>query len=320
MTSTLTCAIPTCRTPGEHRPLCDGDCRYGCQPRLAEEGYACSSCIGHLHQLLGVIAGLTPDARAVAAGQARPGATHNGGSTNKPGSQSPGNDDATDTLDEITNALAKIARDIAHTRGPQSLPTLRAALALPEPLGGLCSWLSGALKWVRHALDDQGQPYAVTVHAVIRENASKIRGIVNGPGARRYLGPCGAPVQVETTTFSSPEPTYTEVSCDGDVYGRPGALTGTCRTCGAQVRQDERQVWINDITRGRAYRASEIEHAHGVRAHTIRMWADRNLIAIHDHDQHGRQLYLLGDVLNQAARMATRRAELEAKRAARTGA
>lgn len=338
--SQLLCAIPTCRIPGQHQDDCDqADCR-GCLPRLAEDGWCCDSCVGHLHQLLGVIAGLAPDARAVAAGQIRRGPSAGGGG--KPTSRPPLDAGATDALDEITAGLAKIARDIATTRGLRSPTAPTESRRLPDPLGSLCSWLSGNLTWVRHATDDQGQPYAITVHAVIRENASKIRAIVNGPGARRYLGPCGAPTRATICPWgpdcegdSCPRCSNSE-SCDGDVYGRPGATHATCRTCGHQIRQDERRVWIGDITRDRAYRAAHIADAHRINVKTIRSWADRGkLTAWWNHDgqltewtepeqgesttHRGPRLYVLGDVLNLATADAARREALrEAREQAQT--
>jgi hypothetical protein len=320
----LFCVIPTCRVPGEHRPGCDGDCRYGCQPRLAEDGYVCSSCVGYDHQLLGVIAGLAPDARAVAAGQARPGATRNGGSSNKPGSQSPLNDGATDALDEITKGLAKIARGIARTRGLRAPQSHTETRDHADPLGTLCAWLSDQLGWVRHALDDQRQPYAPTVHAAIRDAASRIRAIVNGPGARRYLGPCGVGTLIDDTQIRPDGGegirTYAERTCDGDVYGRPGATNGTCRTCGATHPQDDRREWLDTTARNHAYRASEFHHAYGLNAATIRKWAERQLLTAVDADQHGRPLYLLGDVLDLAASEAARREAARARREQRRAA
>jgi hypothetical protein len=298
----LFCAIPSCRVPGEHRPDCDGDCRYGCQPRLTEDGYACSSCVGYQHQLLGVIADLAPDARAVAAGQVRRGPSAGGGG--KPGSRPPLDAGATDALDEITTTLATITRHIAHTRGLRAPQSHADPHTHRDPLGTLCKWLSDQLEWVRHAVDDHGDPYAVTVHTAIRDAATRIRAIVNGPHARRYLGPCGA-----------------NDTCDGDVYGRPGATNATCHTCGAQVPQDERRVWLDSEVRKGSFRAIEIEDAYGVKANLIRQWATpaRNLIQIHDHDQQGRARYLLSQVLDVAARQAAKRAANEAKRAIRHG-
>ncbi|GIE35916.1 hypothetical protein Ait01nite_089610 [Actinoplanes italicus] len=372
----LDCAIPTCRIPGQHQADCgQADCR-GCLRRVPEDGWCCDSCVGHMHQLLGVITGLAPDARAVAAGMVRPGATRTGGSSNKPGSQSPGNDDATDALDEITKALAKIARDISTVRGLRGPQGHAEGRALPDPLARLCTWLSDQLTWVRHAVDDQGEPYAPTVHAAIRESASRIRAIVNGPGARRYLGPCGAVgthpnpccdmhnqhceppselccdqcTETAHTTFPIPHADGSrcvDTPCDGDVYGRPGATHATCRSCGHQVRQDERQVWIGDITRDRAYRAADIAHAHGIHVKTIRSWADRGKLTawwkdgeqFHEWTEpdldpqltgdqltarraeiaaelkaRGPRWFVLGDVLNLATADAARREQLRAER------
>jgi hypothetical protein len=365
--SHLLCAIPGCRIPGQHRDDCDqADCR-ACLPRPATDGYTCDECTGHMHQLLGVIADLAPDARAVAAGQARPGATRNGGSTNKPGSQSPLNDGATDALDEIHTDLAKIARAIANVRGLRGPQSHAEGRTPGDPLGTLCSWLSNQLEWVRHALDDQRQPYAPTVHATIRDAASRIRAIVNGPHARRYLGPCGAPIVDDDPPADvyagCPNPgrciaswdchagkcgTIPAPTCDGDVYGRPGATNATCRTCHTQHAQNDRQAWIGDITRDRAYRAAHIADAHGIHVKTIRSWADRGKLTAwwSDGEQlhewttlevedgtieqvkarlaeiadevkaRGPRLFVLGDVLDLAAADAARREQLRASREA----
>jgi hypothetical protein len=72
--------------------------------------------ISHLAGIVRVL----PDARLVAAGLVRHGTA--GGGSGKPGSRSPGNDDAMDALHAIGNALTTIARDIAETRGLEILP------------------------------------------------------------------------------------------------------------------------------------------------------------------------------------------------------
>ena len=107
------CQIPGCRIRNRHLPACaDDDCR-GCLPRDAE-GLACDVCVNRAADRLAEIIALTPDARLVAAGLVRRGAE---GGSGKPASRPPLNDGATDTLDEVQNALTTIARDIAETRG-----------------------------------------------------------------------------------------------------------------------------------------------------------------------------------------------------------
>jgi hypothetical protein len=106
------CQIPTCRQRNRHLPTCTDDC-LGCLPRLAEDGIVCEQHVRWAAESLALIITLTPDARAVAAGLVR----HGGGGGGKPGSRSPGNDDAMDALDAIQNALTTMAREIAEERG-----------------------------------------------------------------------------------------------------------------------------------------------------------------------------------------------------------
>jgi hypothetical protein len=106
------CQIPGCRIKGRHLPSCDGKCD-GCLPRLATEGIACEAHVGWARDDLTWIIRLTPDARRAAYGLVR----HGSGGGGKPGSRSPGNDDAMDALDAVTNALTTMARAIADERG-----------------------------------------------------------------------------------------------------------------------------------------------------------------------------------------------------------
>ena len=108
------CQLPTCRQRGRHLPACqDEDCG-GCLPRLTIEGLVCHGCMDRVERLLAEIITLAPDAEAVARGEVRRGS---GGGSGKPGSRSPGNDDARDVLDVVGNALTTMAREIADERG-----------------------------------------------------------------------------------------------------------------------------------------------------------------------------------------------------------
>jgi hypothetical protein len=109
---TQLCAIPNCRQRNRHLPTCTDDC-LGCLPRLAEDGIVCDQHVRWAAESLAEIIALTDDARAVAAGLVR----HGSGGAGKPGSRSPGNDDAMDALAEVQNTLTTLARDIAETRG-----------------------------------------------------------------------------------------------------------------------------------------------------------------------------------------------------------
>jgi hypothetical protein len=269
-------------------------------------------CVKQTDDRLTEMRALLPDALAVAAGLTRRG---EGGGGGKPGSRPPLNDTATDALDEIRNALTTIARDIAETRGLQNL---RIGPTHPDSLAQACVFVSGQMNWLRHAADGQGTPYAVSVFSEVADCASRMRGIVNGPAEQRYLGPCGATIQVSEHPLDADGLRTGGVlaECDGDVYGRVGAQHGTCRTCGAQVDQAERRAWLDDEVRQHSYTAAEIADAYGIKANTIRQWLSRGLLATHG-ELNGRPLLKLGEVLDLAAGDKARREEARAARARR---
>lgn len=306
------CVLPGCRIRGRHLTTCDGECS-GCLPR-ATDGNACETCAARAAGHLAVIVELTPDARLVASGLVRRGA---GSGSNKPGSRSPINDAATDALDEVQNTLTTLAREIADVSGFTPPRSLR-----DDPIIAAARWLAGQVEWLRHA-SDGAEPRAVAAFAEIAACASRVRGLVNGSAGQRFLGPCGAPLFDDITTVD-PEHgegirTYVERYCTGDVYAREGAQDGSCRTCGAGWAVGDRQRWLDAEVRSRAFRATEIEDAYGIKANLIRQWAtpDRNLVQVHGTDRQGRRLYLLSQVLAVAAAQKAKRAEAQAKRARR---
>lgn len=252
--------------------MADPTCVCGCD-RPTPDGYAATACTERARRQLAEIAELTEEARAVAYGLVR---RSGAGGSNKPGSRSPGNDDALDALNGIQNTITTIARDIAETRGAEIASAGSGDRGEPDPLVMACSWLSDQLEWVRHAVDDQGGPYAVTVLAEIKDSASRMWGIVNGPGARKFLGPCGQRLcslcgEVEDHHVCEGDiPVWT---CEGDVYGRPGADKGRCRTCGAQHDQEPRRRWLDDQTADMVAPARDIAHALSLPVKTIRTWA-----------------------------------------------
>jgi hypothetical protein len=329
------CRLDDCRVRGRHKPTCgscpvdctchtgpyaacsepggcgsagcgrtDGECS-GCLPRLAEEGIVCGWHVDRAARHLDEIVRLAPDARAVAYGEVRRSA---GGGSNKPGSRSPGNDDAMDTIDACTNALSTICRDIAETRGLQVHGEALGDVSPADPLTRAARWLTVQLDWLRHAVDEQGNPVAADVFREIGDCASRLRSLVNGPGEQKYLGPCGA--QFDIGTYAEPDRIMT---CDGDVYGAPWAEKGRCKTCKAEVNQDERRSWLDAEVRAYSYTASEIAEAYGLKANTIRQWLSRGLLVQHGELQ-GRPLLLLGEVLDLAAGDAARREEARARR------
>jgi hypothetical protein len=308
----LLCAIRGCRIHGRHLPDCDGEQCTGCLPRAADEGHVCGRCEVLAMVRLDAIAEHAPDARLVAAGLVRRGSGTSGG---KPGSRPPLNDGATDALHAIQARLVVLMREIAEERGL----LLPGAAGAHDPIVIATRWLTGQLPWLRHAVDEQGEPRAVTVFAEIGECLWRIRSLLNGPGDQKFYGPCGSTVTWDDDGNEVPR----ETPCDGDVQARPGAEDATCRACGVRWKTAPRQAWLDGEVRQRAYRASEIEDAYGVKANLIRQWAttERGLLRVHDRDFLGRARYMLGEVLDlardQKLKAAARAADRERRAAAR---
>lgn len=287
-----------------------------CTRPMPDTAYACTTCgVDRPTARLAEIQDMTAAARDVAHRVSRRSA---GGSTGKPGSTLPLDLGATARLDAVQGALTTWCRHIAAERGlvPPWVTTYG------DPITAASGWLSGQGEWIRHRAE------VSEYLADVEECARVVRGLARGPAEQRFLGPCGAVVVVdhdrEEPLFKSGRDQYQTVHgpCEGDVYAQLGGSTGRCRLCGAEVSVRERQVWLDELVRSQAFRASEIEDAYGVKANLIRQWATpaRALIQVHAHDRDGRALYLLGHVLDVAADQAAKREEARAKRARRTEA
>lgn len=279
--------------------------------RPTPDGYACWGCANRADGHLGDIIELAPDARLVAAGLVRRGG---GGGSNKPGSRPPLNDGATDALDEVVNLLTTLARDVAETRGLQIVSAASGSRMVPDPLIAAARFLSDQIGWLRHAIDGT-EPYAIRAFDEIAVCAGRLRGLVNGPGEQKFLGPCHAMVTWDDEGNEIPR----DARCEGDVFAYGGAKEGACRECGARWATAKRREWLDGEVRDHAFRASEIEDAYGISANLIRQWATlgRNLVQVHGQDAQGRALYLLSQVLDVAAAQAAKRAEAHAKRVRR---
>jgi hypothetical protein len=191
---------------------------------------------------------------------------------------------------------------------------------MTDPLIAAAQFLAAQLDWLRHATDEQGQPYAASVFAEIRDCASRMRATVEGPADRRYLGPCGAPQWVENLGGEAGCRELEGPPCEGNVYARDGAPAGHCRTCGAEVDTGERRAWLDAEVRSHAFRAVHIADAYRISVDTIRSWAHRGLLVPHGHDADERPLFNVGDVLDLAAADAARREQARADRARRAAA
>ena len=337
---TQLCEIPGCRIIGRHLGGCDDDKCRGCLPRTAE-GRVCEADLRRYTDRLTEIIALAPDARLVAAGLVR---RSHGAGGGKPGSRSPGNDDALDTLHDVNNRLTTTARDIATVRGLQEP---QAGRGVTETTTTAAQWLLAQTRWLEWASDEQGGPYAAAVMAEVADCASRLRSVVNGPAEQRFLGPCGAEVTWDDDDNEIPR----DRPCTGDVYGRPDAQQGTCRTCGARWPVEARRTYLGGEVRDHAYRAAHIADAYGISADTIRSWASRGKLRSYwvtaagltvpwadpeiddrlkgeeraareaevaaELKARGPRVHYVGDVLDLAAADAARRENERAKRARR---
>lgn len=329
--------------------------------RPTPDGYACHPCSRLAAAWLAEIADMAMAARDVAQRQARRGS--GGAASGKPGSSLPIDLGATARLDAVQGSLTTWARHIGEERGvnqaeinadgltwlSRSPGWVKDLRGVQDDLSGIALWLAGHCEWMRH------RPEADEWLSDVEACARVVRGIARGPAAQRYLGPCGAliiepadPALICDCDHDGLDPMFHlrpcpiamtdwRHACEGDVYGPQGGQRGTCRTCGAQVAQDERRAWLDEQVADRAYRAAHIADAYRINVNTIRSWAlDRpeeraengNIIRrarpaklrIHGYDREGKPLYLVGDVLELAREAAARRAENEAKRARREAA
>jgi hypothetical protein len=224
-----------------------------------------------------------------------------------------------------------------------------------DPLEQAARYLAHNLEWLRH------RPECDEAFSDLLAAAGVVRAIVAMRGGRKYLGPCGATLRprpccdlhnencepsgdlccqecTEAAHATFPVPhldgshcVLNTMTCEGDVYGYPGAASGRCRTCGAEHDQGERQAWLAEEASKAVARASLIADALRINVNTIRSWAfgrpevvAENGVVVReakppvlfprDHDSAGRPLYLVGDVRELARQAAERREAARAKR------
>lgn len=141
---------------------------------------------------------------------------------------------------------------------------------MTDPIVALARWLAEHVEWLRHRaeVDEAYRDFA--------ECASRLRHVVDGPAAKKYLGPCGAWRDHDSVCGCEGTPgCQVPETCEGDVYGRVDAKHGTCRTCGARVDQAERRLWLTEQAQRSdlLWTARGIADALGINPKTVRAWA-----------------------------------------------
>lgn len=269
--------------------------------RPTPDGTVCVTETERARQQLAEIAELTEAARAVMYRQT---ATGDGGHS-MPGPRDLLDYGAGARLDAVQTALTGWARVVAEERTGAVW-----VAAEGDAIEQAAKWLGAHLEWLRHAsfVDDFLRE--------VGDCAAAMRSVVATPAGRVYLGVCGAPLLIEG--IGGP------VACEGDVYGKPGRNAAYCQTCGAAYDQAERRVQVAKLVDGKGFRASDIAHAYGISANTIRGWAwvrrDDQGEPLNDpklkpvgHDHLKRPLYLVADVLALAAAADQRRQQRTAQ-------
>jgi hypothetical protein len=181
------------------------------------------------------------------------------------------------------------------------------------------------MRWLRHAVDDQGSPVAPDVFAEIADCAGRMRSLVDGPVVQKFLGPCRSTVAWD----EGGNEVALDQPCAGDVYGHPGAESGTCRECKGRWPVAERQDWLDSTVRTEAFTARWIAEAHGLNVKTIRTWAFRGQLKSYWRTEAGiiadwadpaegqdrERIHYVGDVLDLAALDAARRESNRSRKA-----
>lgn len=239
--------------------------------RPVVEGHVCTHCSGRLDRALGDIPALWDELDTVLTKQARYAAAE----ARRGERALPFNPDASELGWVLRNTLSTWCRLIAEERG-RKLP---AGDTPPT----VAKWLLSHVEWLRH--HRAGAEAVEEITSVVKQ----IRKAVDRPAERIYAGPCK--------------------DCGGDMYAKPGAASVDCRPCGLNYDVTEMVEWMRNEARGRLVTAKEgavLLSRFGLTTtrNRIDLWHHRKLITASGHDADGRQLFLIDDLIDRAARLA----------------
>lgn len=154
------------------------------------------------------------------------------------------------------------------------------------------------LDWIRH------RPEADEVVEDLQAAAGVLRRCVDAPPRLRYAGPCW-------------EQAEDGGQCDVELYALDDAATVRCPGCRSVHDMGLRRVWLLQEAQDALANAATLAAALSsldkqVTSSMIRNYADRGRIVAHGHDQQGRPVYRVGDVLDVLADVARHRAGVAA--------
>lgn len=277
------------------QPLC-GVCG---KPLADPAAYVCPLCAEVVGKDLAWIVELAPEVETTIAKLSKFGAQLTAGSGERP---LPFDQKAAERAESLKNTLATWARHVSEERGVPVLP-------LPGELGAQTAarFLGEQLNWLRHREE------APEAFADLKGAARELERLVGRPRDHWYAGTCWADLG-ELDEHDEP------LRCQQELYAPKGARTIRCRECGAEHDADGRREWLLDEARNtlahaeliaRALTALGIEKVTGSR---VRNLADRGRLAVHGHDQAGRPMYRVGEVLDLIDEQARMEAERAVKR------
>ena len=235
--------------------------------RPVVEGHFCMVCSDKLSRALGDVPALWEELDTVLTKQARYAAAE----ARRGERALPFNPEASELGWVLRNTLSTWCRLIAEERG-RTLPD--------DNPPAVARWLLSHVEWLRH--HRAGAEAVEEITSVVKQ----VRKAVDRPTERIYAGPCK--------------------DCNGDMYGKPGAVTVACRPCGLEYDVAEMVAWMQAEARSRLVTAKEAIVLLGrfgipLPQKHIDKWYERKRLADHGHNPAGVRLYLFDDVMTLAA-------------------
>lgn len=275
---TALCIADHCGIPNRHGEHCPGGACRGCLPRAALDGLRlCHVCTRRIAEDARTAAVLYED-MGLTLIRAQNGAQRIGAGHSSSGAPVP-DDDGMEARSAIRVTLVSLARLIHDERG-FTLP------ADDVPAMGL--YVANNATWL-------------AAHPAADEHAKDLRDIAGdrrswrlaypARSEKRYAGRC---TTVDETSG---------VECGTDLYAVSGEATARCECCGEEYDVDAQQDQMRAIVQDSLARPIEIAGITlrlgiPVAYSTIASYAQRGRIVPHGHDDKGRALFRVGDVID----------------------
>jgi hypothetical protein len=251
-----------------------------CGTPTRDDAYVCDGCLNSLTRVLAETPWLAGELETTIAGQRGVDYAAMGGSpsSEKP---TPVNVPALEARRAYRHALAMCVRFCEEEGVRHQAPTSRQPVDSLESMSRWLMWRVDGL-----AFNDMAYEFVRD----ITDAAKACKRTVDRKPERRYAGPC---------------------ECGRDLYHKPGATEVKCRECERVYQVGELYAWMRQGVLGRLVTAREGSTLLGTfdlptSASTIDKWHARKRIVDHGENAQKRRLYLIDDLLDLAARNATK--------------